>query len=41
MKSLLTAGLLAFAALGAACSGAPGEQGLRDRLLNSSARTSS
>ena len=30
MKSLLTAGLLAFAALGAACSGAPGEQGLRD-----------
>jgi hypothetical protein len=30
MKSLLTAGLLAFAALGAACSRAPGEQGLRD-----------
>ena len=30
LKSLLTAGLLAFAALGAACSGAPGEQGLRD-----------
>ena len=30
MRSLLAGGLIAFAALGAGCSSAPGEQGLRD-----------
>ena len=30
MKSILAAGVIVFAALGAACSGAPPEQGLRD-----------
>ena len=41
MKTLLTVVLLTAAAFSAACSGAPGEQGLRDSFAQHSARTSS